>query len=72
MCTCVRAMTMLRRKSEFLLFLDSVRSVKSEKEERKEERQLSPYEEYLQVLLQMKMTSAVSVQRSKVSVTKYL
>lgn len=53
-------MTMLRRKSEFFIFLDSVRSVKSEKDEQKEERQLSPYEEYLQVLLQMKMTIAVS------------
>ncbi|XP_034997574.1 formin-binding protein 1 isoform X24 [Hippoglossus stenolepis] len=51
-------MTMLRRKSEFFVFLDSVRSVKSEKEEQNEENQLSPYEEYLQVLLQMKMTSA--------------
>ncbi|XP_055369255.1 formin-binding protein 1 isoform X22 [Betta splendens] len=51
-------MTMLRRKSEFFVFLDSVRSVTSEKDEQKEERQLSPYEEYLQVLLQMKMTIA--------------
>lgn len=54
---------MLRRKSEFFVFLDSVRSVKSEKEEQKEEDQLSPYEEYLQVLLQMRMTSAVSEQK---------
>ncbi|XP_054613999.1 formin-binding protein 1 isoform X16 [Dunckerocampus dactyliophorus] len=43
---------MLRRRSEFFIFLDSP-SVKPEKEERK----LSPYQEYLQVLLQMKMTS---------------
>lgn len=57
---------MLRRKSEFFVFLDSARSVKSEKEERKETLQLSPYEEYLQVLLQMKMTSAVSEQRREI------
>lgn len=56
---------MLRRRSEFFLVLDGGRSVKSEKEERKEEHQLSPYEEYLQMLLQMKMTSAVSEQRRK-------
>lgn len=56
---------MLRRKSEFFVFLDSVRSVKSEKEEReREERQPRPFEEYLQVLLQMKMTSAVSEQKT--------
>ncbi|XP_070845344.1 formin-binding protein 1 isoform X8 [Chaetodon trifascialis] len=54
----MKAVTMLRRRSEFFVFLDSVRSVKSEKEEQKEEEQLSPCEEYLQVLLQMKMTSA--------------
>ncbi|KAL3042004.1 hypothetical protein OYC64_020044 [Pagothenia borchgrevinki] len=48
---------MLRRKSEFFIFLDNVRSGKSETEEQKEEQQLSPYEDYLQVLLQMKMTS---------------
>lgn len=54
---------MLRRRSEFFVFLDSARSVKSEKEEQQEERQLSPYEEYLHVLLQMKMTSAVSQQK---------
>ncbi|KAK1883869.1 Formin-binding protein 1 [Dissostichus eleginoides] len=48
---------MLRRKSEFFIFLDNVRSGKSETEEQKEEQQLSLYEEYLQVLLQMKMTS---------------
>lgn len=51
---------MLRRRSEFFLFLDNVISVKLEREEEKEEHQLGPYEEYLQVLLQMKMTSAVS------------
>ncbi|XP_076614819.1 formin-binding protein 1 isoform X11 [Chaetodon auriga] len=54
----MKTVTMLRRRSEFFVFLDNVRSVKSEKEEQKEEEQLSPYEEYLQVLLQMKMTSA--------------
>lgn len=54
---------MLRRKSEFFIFLDSTFSAKPEKEEQKEEPELSPYEEYLQVLLQMKMTSAVSEQR---------
>ncbi|XP_077399049.1 formin-binding protein 1 isoform X10 [Vanacampus margaritifer] len=43
---------MLRRRSEFFIFLDSP-PVKLEKDGRK----LSPYEEYLQVLLQMKMTS---------------
>ncbi|XP_063745187.1 formin-binding protein 1 isoform X3 [Eleginops maclovinus] len=48
---------MLRRKSEFFIFLDNVRSGKSETEEQKEEQPLSPYEEYLQVLLEMKMTS---------------
>lgn len=51
---------MLRRRSEFFVFLDGVRSAKPEREEPKEERLLSPYEEYLQVLLQMKMTSSVS------------
>ncbi|XP_057675935.1 formin-binding protein 1 homolog isoform X17 [Corythoichthys intestinalis] len=43
---------MLRRRSEFFVFLDSS-SVKPEQEGRK----LSPYQEYLQVLLEMKMTS---------------
>lgn len=55
---------MFRRKSlsaELFVFLDSVRSVTSEREEQ----QLSPSEEYLQALLQMKMTSAVSEQSSK-------
>lgn len=59
---------MLRRRSEFFIFLDSVRSVKSENKEEKEEenkegkkeQKLSPLEEYLQLLLQMKMASAVS------------
>ncbi|KAK2888090.1 hypothetical protein Q8A73_019538 [Channa argus] len=49
-------MTTLRRKSEFLFFLDGIRSVKAEKEQH----QLSPCEECMQVLLQMKMTSAVT------------
>ncbi|XP_035847085.1 formin-binding protein 1 homolog isoform X19 [Sander lucioperca] len=48
---------MLRR-SEFFVFMDSVRSLKSETEEQKEEHQRSPFEEYLQVLLQMKLASA--------------
>lgn len=65
-CCRMKTVTMLRRRSEFFVFLDSVRSVRSEKEEQKEELQLSPYEEYLQVLLQMKMTSAVSAQRNKI------
>lgn len=56
----MKTVTMLRRRSEFFVFLDGVRSVKSEKEEQKEEPPLSPYEEYLHVLMQMKMTSAVS------------
>lgn len=56
---------MLRRRSEFFVFLDNVRSVKQEKEEQKEEKHLSPYEDYLQVLLQMKVTSDVSEHRSK-------
>ena len=59
----MKTVTMLRRKSEFFIFLDNVRSGKSETEEQKEEQQLSPYEDYLQVLLQMKMTSDVSEQR---------
>ncbi len=54
---------MLRRRSEFFVFLDSARSAKLEKEEQQEETQLSPYEEYLHVLLQMKITSAVSEQK---------
>lgn len=53
---------MLRRRSEFFVFLDSVRAVKSDPDE-SDEPQLSPFEEYLQVLLQMKMTSAVSDHR---------
>lgn len=51
---------MLRRRSEFFVFLDSALSVITQKEEQKEEPPLSPSDEYLQVLLQMKMTSAVS------------
>lgn len=46
---------MLRRRSEFFLFLDNPH-VKPEKDGRKP----SPYQEYLQVLLHMKMTSTVS------------
>lgn len=49
---------MLRRRSEFFLFLDDTRSAKSEKEERPS----SPCEDYLRVLLQMKITSDVSEQ----------
>lgn len=56
---------MLRRRSEFYGFLGNVLSVKSETEEQKEEQPLSRHDEYLQVLLQMRMTSAVSEQRRK-------
>ncbi|KAM9735841.1 formin-binding protein 1 isoform 22-T22 [Menidia menidia] len=52
-------MSMLRRKSNFFVFLDNALSVKEEKEEQTEEEpKLGPFEEYLQGLLQMKMTSA--------------
>lgn len=51
---------MLRRRSEFFLFLDDARSAKSEKEEHKEEHHPSPREDNLGVLLQVKMTSDVS------------
>lgn len=50
---------MLRRRSEFFVFLDGMRA-KPEEEEQREERPQSACEEYLQVLLQMKMTSYVS------------
>lgn len=50
---------MLRRKSEFFVFMDNVRSAKSETAE-EDKSQLSPFEEYLQVLLDMKITSTVS------------
>lgn len=53
---------MLRRRSEFFLFVDDARSGKSGKEEHKEECHPSPCEDYLGVLLQMKMTSDVSEQ----------
>ncbi|XP_037609403.1 formin-binding protein 1 isoform X9 [Sebastes umbrosus] len=52
----MKTMTMLRRKS--YIFLGNVLSVKSETEEQKEEQPLSSHDEYLQVLLQMRMTSA--------------
>ncbi|XP_061655406.1 formin-binding protein 1 isoform X14 [Phyllopteryx taeniolatus] len=48
----VKTAVMLRRRSEFFIFLDNP-PVKPEKDGHK----LSPYQEYLQVLLQMKMTS---------------
>lgn len=51
---------MLRRRSEFFVFLDGMRS--KPEEEQKEERPQSACEEYLQVLLQMKTTSSVSQQ----------
>ncbi|XP_074473015.1 formin-binding protein 1 isoform X29 [Sebastes fasciatus] len=54
----MKTMTMLRRRSEFYIFLGNVLSVKSETEEQKEEQPLSSHDEYLQVLLQMRMTSA--------------
>ena len=50
---------MLRRKSEFFVFMDSVRSSRSEHAE-EDKSQLSPFDEYLQVLLDMKITSNVS------------
>lgn len=51
---------MLRRRSEFFVFLDGMRS--KPEEEQKEERPQSACEEYLQVLLQMRTTSSVSQQ----------
>ncbi|XP_039856834.1 formin-binding protein 1 homolog isoform X9 [Simochromis diagramma] len=54
----MKTVTMLRRRSEFFVFLDSALSVITQKEEQKEEPPLSPSDEYLQVLLQMKTTSA--------------
>nr|XP_023010939.2 formin-binding protein 1 isoform X2 [Maylandia zebra] len=54
----MKTVTMLRRRSEFFVFLDSALSVSTQKEEQKEEPPLSPSDEYLQVLLQMKTTSA--------------
>lgn len=50
---------MLRRKSEFFDFMDNIRTSKSESAE-PDKSQLSPFEEYLQVLLDMKITSTVS------------
>lgn len=52
---------MLRR-SEFFLFLDDARSGKSGREEHEEESHPSACEDYLGVLLQMKMTSGVREQ----------
>uniref|UniRef100_A0A674M8T6 Formin binding protein 1 n=1 Tax=Takifugu rubripes TaxID=31033 RepID=A0A674M8T6_TAKRU len=49
----MKPVAMLRRRSEFFLFLDDACSAKSEKEERPS----SPCEDYLRVLLQMKITS---------------
>lgn len=49
---------MLRRRSEFWLFLDSARA--TEGREEREAREPSPRDEYLQVLLEMKTTSDVS------------
>ncbi|XP_072310624.1 formin-binding protein 1 isoform X26 [Eucyclogobius newberryi] len=52
---------MLRRRSEFFIFLDNVLSVKSDNEEpdeSKKEEKSGPFEDYLQELLQIKMTSA--------------
>ncbi|KAL6096663.1 uncharacterized protein ACO6RY_05933 [Pungitius sinensis] len=54
---------MLRRKSEFFVFLESVRSLKADAEEPREEPPPSAYEEYLQLLMQMKTTSGVSERR---------
>lgn len=58
----LKPVAMLRRRSEFFLFLDDTRAGKSGKEEHKEEHHPSPCEDYLGVLLQMKMTSDVSEQ----------
>ncbi|XP_056873980.1 formin-binding protein 1 isoform X30 [Takifugu flavidus] len=49
----MKPVAMLRRRSEFFLFLDDACSAKSEKEEHPS----SPCEDYLRVLLQMKITS---------------
>lgn len=56
---------MLRRRSQFFVFLDNALSVSAEDEgARGEEHVLTPFEEYLQMLLQMKMTSSVSQQKT--------
>ncbi|XP_017286726.1 formin-binding protein 1 isoform X21 [Kryptolebias marmoratus] len=51
---------MLRRRSQFFVFLDNALSVKAEDEGagEREECALTPFEEYLQTLLQIKMTSS--------------
>ncbi|XP_016525369.1 formin-binding protein 1 homolog isoform X24 [Poecilia formosa] len=51
---------MLRRRSHFFVLIDNALSVKAEKEEeqKEEEPTASPFEEYLQTLLQLKTTSA--------------
>ena len=54
-----KTVKMLRRKSEFFVFMDSVRASRSEPAEG-DRSQLSPFDEYLQVLLDMKITSNVS------------
>lgn len=65
-CTRVRAVSMLRRRSQFFVFLDNALSVSAEDEGAREgeEHILTPFEEYLQMLLQMKMTSSVSQQKT--------
>jgi hypothetical protein len=59
-----KTVKMLRRKSEFFVFMDSVRSSRSEPVE-EDKLQLSPFDEYLQVLLDMKITSNVSRKQRK-------
>lgn len=54
---------MLRRKSEFFDFVDNLRSSKSQSAE--QESQLSPFEDYLQMLLDMKIASSVSSRKEK-------
>lgn len=51
-----------------MVFLDNALSVKAEEEGaiEGEEVALTPFEEYLQTLLQMKMTSSVSGQRREI------
>ncbi|XP_035996279.1 formin-binding protein 1 [Fundulus heteroclitus] len=50
---------MLRRRSQFFVFTDNALSVRTEKEEeqKEEEPTVSPFEEYLQMVVQLKTTS---------------
>ncbi|KAM4719465.1 formin-binding protein 1 isoform 11-T11 [Anableps anableps] len=51
---------MLRRRSQFFVLMDNALSVKAEKEEEQKEEDptVGPFEEYLQMLLKLKLTSA--------------